>query len=618
MRSKLLSMVIGAAAISAAVLVSQVPGVAQAAPLAPLAPAAGTAIPTATGGSNTLFGLTLPVNANCPDTGTVGYRLHGFIAPISVDVASLTWTGLGAPVGNALAKNLYDQGGSGVRNLFPVGAPVVGAISGIPGDIQLSAGGVFGPGSYAPGVYQIGVACAFADAGGVNRTEKFYASRITISTNTAVSGGGAQVNYAIGEAPAAPVLATPSSTGPTTATIGFTQAVATPAVTGYTATVTPAAGVTIAPLTAASTSIQLSGLTIGTTYTVTLSSTNGSTSSLATRTFTASNPTPPAPVATATSSAGKATINWTAPASGPTPIGYSVIITGTSPVVAPQTITLGNVLTTGDVTLPVGSYSATVTATYAASEFITPVASNVVTFGSMPSTLIEQEITVTRPQLNALILTQRCGVNGALLPEAATPRFPRALALLAASADQIGTVPTPDTQANFDQYPLPATPVYPTRCGLTLTNVQLITSGALRGQYFTASGALNQVTVADFRDADTGWTLTGTMANFTDGGSRSFSGNFLGWTPAAPIVSAPTATGYTQTVTAGAVVQPGDGVGTFGGTGLGSGRTLATTPTPTATTGGTGIADLNARVKLLIPTTAKAATYKGLLTFTVA
>jgi hypothetical protein len=165
---------------------------------------------------------------------------------------------------------------------------------------------------------------------------------------------------------------------------------------------------------------------------------------------------------------------------------------------------------------------------------------------------------------------------------------------------------------------VPATPVYPTRCGIALSNVQLITSGALRGQYFTASGALNQVTVADFRDADTGWTLTGTMADFTDGGSNSFSGNYLGWTPAAPIVTPPTASGYTQTVNAGAVVQPGDGVGAFGGTGLGSGRTLATTPAPTATTGGTGIADLNARVKLLIPTTANAATYKGLLTFTVA
>lgn len=601
-----------AAAILGSVAMST--GIADAAPGD--APVSGLSLSPSSGTSDSNFALSLPTLSTCPSDAAAGWGWAAFVVPSSADIGSLTVSTSGlvqTPSGGNAALFRNVRVGASNLTIQPPSSPDGFIDPGAISSVNLSGAAL------VPGSYNLVVACRRTTVFGTSaalQVSKHWAVPITVN---ALAGAGVNnYTYNFGAAPVAPELAAPNPSGPTTATIGFTQAVATPAVTGYTATVTPAAGVTIAPLTAASTSIQLSGLTIGTSYTVTLSSTNGSTSSLATRTFTASNPTPPAPVATATSSAGKATINWTAPASGPTPIGYSVVITGTSPVVAPQTITLGNVLTTGDVTLPVGSYSATVTATYAASEFITPVASNVVTFGSMPSTLIEQEITVTRPQLNALILTQRCGVNGALLPEAATPRFPRALALFGASADQIGTVPTPDTQANFDQYPLPANPVYPTRCGITLTNVQLITSGALRGQYFTASGALNQVTVADFRDADTGWTLTGTMANFTDGGSRSFSGNFLGWTPAAPIVSAPTATGYTQTVTAGAVVQPGDGVGTFGGTGLGSGRTLATTPTPTATTGGTGIADLNARVKLLIPTTAKAATYKGLLTFTVA
>ena len=242
------------------------------------------------------------------------------------------------------------------------------------------------------------------------------------------------------------------------------------------------------------------------------------------------------------------------------------------------------------------------------------------TFKSLPNALIEQEITVTRPQLNALILTQRCGVNGALAGEPATPLFPRVINPLSASTEQVGSIPAPDTQANFDLYPVPPSPgVYPTRCGLPLTNVQLITerNNPLRGQYFTASGALNQVTVADFRDTDNGWTLTGAMTNFTASGGKNFSGDYLGWTPATPIVSPPFG-GYTQTVNKGADVAPGTGVAGFAtGTGLTGGKVLATAPTGTATTGGTGIADLNARVKLLIPTTADNGAYSGILTFTV-
>ena len=610
---------VGLGVAALAVLAAGLPiaGTASALPTGTAAAGAAIISPATVKTSGTTFQLDVPAGASCPGDAVAGYRWYTYIMPIGSDPADHTFapiTGLPTGTGTGFKSALRNTGGALViaQNTISIGT----------GLLLLPSGGTslsFQAMAVPPGAYNVGIACTLNVAGTIENT-RFWNTTTTVVASPVVAVTNPQ-GFIWGN-PAAPpqsvLSVVAASVTPTGGVVNFTKPLAIPAVTSYTANLTGGTGT--ATVNAAAGTITLAGLTTGTPYSLSLTSTNGIApdATSGSVTVTPSNATPPAPVATATSSAGKAAINWTAPASGPTPIGYSVVITGTSPVVAPQTITLGNVLTTGDVTLPVGSYSATVTATYAASEFITPVASNVVPFRSEVDTLIEQEITVTRPQLNALILTQRCGVNGALQAEAPTPRFPRDLPLLAASQDQIGTVPTPDTQANFDQYPLPANPVYPTRCGITLTNVQLITSGALRGQYFTASGALNQVTVADFRDADTGWTLTGTMANFTDGGSRSFSGNFLGWTPAAPIVSAPTATGYTQTVTAGAVVQPGDGVGTFGGTGLGSGRTLATTPTPTATTGGTGIADLNARVKLLIPTTAKAATYKGLLTFTVA
>ena len=51
------------------------------------------------------------------------------------------------------------------------------------------------------------------------------------------------------------------------------------------------------------------------------------------------------------------------------------------------------------------------------------------------------------------------------------------------------------------------------------------------GQFFAADGRLNQVTVVDTRDADTGWNVVGQVSNFSAGPGKSFSGSQLGWTP---------------------------------------------------------------------------------------
>ena len=334
------------------------------------------------------------------------------------------------------------------------------------------------------------------------------------------------------------------------------------------------------------------------------------------------------------------TITWTAPVTPgtPAPATYTVAVTGPSGFTALSIPGLTGLSTTLPTTLPLGSFSVTVLPVYGAGSGVTGTVSSARTFAVRVSTLIEQEITVSRPLINALILTQRCQVNSLIPGEDPTSRFPLVTDIPATTG--LGTAPfkvvngVPTTQVtNFGEYPVPTVPDYPTRCGLNLPTPQLITSGALRGQYFTTTGALSQVTVADFRNADVGWVLTGTMGTFTDGVANSgnfFSGNYLGWNPVTPIVSLPTSSGYTQTVAQGANVEPGTGTGgSFGGTGgLGAGQTLATSQIPApvppnATTGlggsgGTGIADLNARVKLLIPTTANAATYKGILTFTIA
>ena len=576
--------------------------------------------------SSANFALGLPLNAACPGDASAGWNWGAFVAPSSADIGALFFNGGGiiqTPSGGnaALFRNLR-IGGTAITN------QPLNPVDGLLNPSTLNSVNLTGA-ALINGTYNLVVACrndGVIGASAAFQVGKFWSTPITVAAET---GAGVN-NYNFGQpaAPTASVLSFGSVT-PTGGVVNFTKPAAIPAVSSYTANVTPSGGTAVVNATAGT--ITLSGLTTGTPYSVELTSTNGQlpNNPSGSVTVTPANAVPPAPVATAISKAGKATINWTAPASGPTPIGYTVTF-ATAPGALPAPIVLGNVLTTGDVTLPVGDFSASVKATYAVSDFITaPLASNVVTFKSLPNALIEQEITVQRQQLNALILTQRCGVNSELPSEGPTARFPGVSVIPAVTGngnpptktDPVTGLQVPVT--NFTEYPIPVSPDYPTRCALNLSTPQLITSGALRGQYFTATGAINQVTVADFRDADNGWTLTGTMGNFTDGGSNSFPGNYLGWNPATPIVSPVTAEGYAQTVTSGANVQPGDGVGgTFGTTGgLGGGGVLATGASgvdATPLTGGTGIADLNARVKLLIPTTANAATYKGILTFTVA
>jgi NAD+ kinase len=49
---------------------------------------------------------------------------------------------------------------------------------------------------------------------------------------------------------------------------------------------------------------------------------------------------------------------------------------------------------------------------------------------------------------------------------------------------------------------------------VALGTAKLVTSGTGAGQFLQASGLLNQVTVVDTRDTDTGWNITGTMGTF--------------------------------------------------------------------------------------------------------
>lgn len=548
----------------------------------------------ATGNTTTTFTLTPPSGASCTGSGsgTPSYRWQTYFVDAGVDASTLTYSSGPNPVAGHYVSPLYDSaGGNPVVNQNPSASPL-GLISGIPTFSFASNAGFV----TAPGAYKIGFACTQAgalDAG------KYWETPITISNVTASA-----FDYSFGSVPSAPVLASPLTVGDTTLAGSFTATPSTPATTGFTVTAHPAAGADVTLPVAAAGPFTLTGLTNGTAYDVSVIATNSTGNSAPSNVVSGTPnvaPRPPLTPVTASQIAGPGVhVAWATP-TGVAPTNFTVAL---SPSVAGSPFTAPAGSTSLDVTgLTAGTaYTISVTANYATAPTTGPTGTTTFTF---VSSIIIQDLTVVRPA-GALILTQRCGVNGALPAEAATANgFPATLAV-AASANQTGTAPTtgaaPGGPADpqFPSYPFPSPAAYPTHCGVNLGTGSFITTGALSGQYYSASGFINQVSVADNRDTGAAWTVNGTMGSFTNG-SSTFSGSRLGWTPKV------TSTTPTQVVNAGTAVDPSTTNGTGG---LAAPQVLATAPAGTAT----GVATLDARLKLLIPVTAAAGTFTGALT----
>jgi hypothetical protein len=244
-------------------------------------------------------------------------------------------------------------------------------------------------------------------------------------------------------------------------------------------------------------------------------------------------------------------------------------------------------------------------------------------------------VTVTRPP-GALVITQRCGVYNALPAFAAVdafPGFPVDLPPAAASGDRVGTAPVGDPTTDvpdlgivpdpeFPNYPVPDTPTYPTECGVSMGTADLVVDGNLAGQFYSAHGRLNEVTVVDIRDDDAGWTVRADIEDrFVGPTGDSFSGDYLGWQPIVTDDSdevggeGPNGGGplYDQTVIAGPAVLPGTGFSTPAA-GLTDNALLARAEPGE----GLGIAILDARLALLIPASVDAGDYSATLTITAA
>lgn len=633
----------GVAALAAAAAVlgslTLLPGSATAAPGD--APAGPMTLNPATGTSSSVFALGIPLGAACPGDNPAGWQWSAFVAPSSADIGGLRFSASGlvqAPVGEPAA--LYRSLRTGGVN---VTAQNPGLVDGLINPSTLNNLNLSGA-ALTAGTYTLAVAC-YNDGSAAGSTPlqvgRFFSAPITV---TAQAGAGVNnYTYAFGAVPAAPVLTTTSVTA-TSVTVNFTHAASVPATTGYTATVTSApAGPALAPIAipAGATSFAVTGLTTGTAYSVTLVATNAAgtspVSNTVTVTFSPFATPQPSIVPTLTRGVGEVTIGIPAVTIGgsrtalPTSYTLAVSPAPAAPGAASYTIPFA----AGPLTQVVPGitartpYTFTLTVNY-------PAPNNgpggVVTSTEGPLELVFQRITVTRP-VGQLILTQRCGVNGAMpaLPaDAGFPGFPSALPAVVASTSQVGTSPditpngtfgtgaglfadavTPDPQ--FNNYPFPSPATYPTECGVNLGTATIVNSGPLAGQYYEANGFINEVTVSDARDTDLGWEVRGQMSNFvgTVSNTNIIDGDYLGWTPYVQNTTPTTGTGYTQTVAPGAQVLPGTGV--VSGSGLGSGRRLSIATENL----GLGIAQMDARLRMLIPITANNDVYTGILNFTV-
>ncbi|THA31466.1 beta-xylosidase [Streptomyces sp. A1277] len=118
------------------------------------------------------------------------------------------------------------------------------------------------------------------------------------------------------------------------------------------------------------------------------------------------------------------------------------------------------------------------------------------------------------------------------------------------------------------------------------------------GQGGASTGALNTVTVKDFRGGPAGWSLTGKVTDFTGPGGAAIGASALGWEPACA-----TKSGSPSTCAAGSK-------GTVGS----AGATLASTPDGTFTGGEFAV---DARLTLDVPAFTAPGAYTGVLTLTL-
>ncbi len=616
---------------------------------------------------DTLFNLTLAPSAHCTNNAANGYQVRSYFIGSAVSLASVDFTATGLPLpasGSGSATTFVSAlpNATGAAFVLNPGTSAPFLVTGVP---QLSLYRMVNKASIPAGTYHMGIACV----DGTNHVDgaNFWDTTVVIDNNSTTSFTW---GLAPGFAPTGATLA--ASAGDASATVTVVIPAATPHITsasiaGFPSVINLSAGqITAAAAPGGLVLPAVTGLSNGTTYNLTLTASNGvnpDETAIASVTPAFATLTNVTGLGITNIGATSATVSWTAPAAnggGQVATGYLVTVTGAG---APAPFTVATTSTSLSSLTSNEAYTVTVTAQYSQAN---PVAAAPSTgFTTTSATIILQDISVNRPS-GLLVMTQRCvanpvldgngnvttpgvgqTINGPIPAEGVQIGFPTGIPATAATSvaallvgpgdngvapivsntpfDQNGaladpTFSAPGTLGLLSGYPYPQNadgtphaPAYPTRCTINLGNAKLLTTGANAGQYFVTSGQIDQVTVVNTQDTDPGWHVTGTISNFQNtlqtGVNTSFSGDYLGWTPKVSWVTPPQADGlglnYTMAATAGTGTTQGIGGG------LSNGDTLATSPPGQSL----GIAQLDARLKLLIPTQIKSGTYHATLTF---
>lgn len=599
---------------------------------------------------DTAFNLSLASGAHCTSNAAGGYVVRSFFIGSGVTLSSVNFgvTGLPLPAsgtgsGSTFVSALPNVTGSAFSLNPGTSAPFL--VTGLP---QMSLYRMVNRAAIPAGTYKMGIACVSTATNTVDGAN-FWETVVTISAQTAT-----QFSWQFGSAPTGAAIS--GSAGDGQVTLDYTIPTSTPAITS--ATITYGSGPTTITLAGGQltpgvhTGLVVSSLTNGTPYTFTLSASNGvapASSANVTLTPTLSTLNNISGLTITNIGATSATVSWSAPAAnggGQTPDDYLVTVTGSG---APAPFSVTTLSTTLSGLTANTAYTVTVTAVYSEPNAVATAPST--GFTTTSSTIIFQDISVNRPN-GLLVMTQRCvattpgvgaTINGPIAAEGVQIGFPTGIpatagtsvASISGGPGDNGVAPvasaTPFATSPFDTtfsagisllsgYPYPQNldgtpqaPAYPTRCTINLGNAKLLTTGPNAGQYFVVSGQIDQITVVNTQDTDPGWHVTGTMSDFQNtlqtGANTSFSGDYLGWTPQRNYITPPQSDGlganYTMAVTAGT----GTTQGTSGG--LSNGDRLATSPA----TQSIGIAQLDARLKLLIPAQIKSGTYHGTLSF---